>query len=44
MHDISFLDWYNAKLTGEVKLATLLRSFAAKVTILLSPVERMVIK
>lgn len=35
---------HNAKLTGEVRLATLLRSFAAMVTILLSPVERMVIK
>jgi hypothetical protein len=33
---------YNAALTGEVMLATLLRFFAAKVTILLNPFERLV--
>ena len=32
----------NAALTGEVMLATLLRFFAAKVTILLNPFERLV--
>jgi hypothetical protein len=33
----------NAALTGEVILATLLRVFAGKVTILLNPFERLVI-
>jgi hypothetical protein len=34
----------NAALTGEVMLAALLRFFAAKVTILLNPFERLVIR
>jgi hypothetical protein len=37
----SFLE-HNAALTGEVMLAALLRFFAAKVTILLNPFERLV--
>ena len=33
---------FNAALTGEVMLAALLRFFAAKMTILLNPFERLV--